>query len=123
MVAVIVLLDQFVWRPVIAWAEKFKVEQVESTDVPSSWLLEVLRESRAVAQITRESISSNAGAVVSAFCPASRYRTRGRGGRDHGRPGRDEFSAVVAVALVLYGSLRAVVTADRTRTARNSGCC
>src|SRR5579871_4199900 len=32
MIAVIVLLDQFVWRPVIAWAEKFKVEQVESTD-------------------------------------------------------------------------------------------
>lgn len=25
MIAVIVLLDQFVWRPVIAWAEKFKV--------------------------------------------------------------------------------------------------
>ena len=30
MIVVIVLLDQFVWRPVIAWAEKFKVEQVES---------------------------------------------------------------------------------------------
>src|ERR1700726_672161 len=29
MIAVIVLLDQLVWRPVIAWAEKFKVEQVE----------------------------------------------------------------------------------------------
>ncbi len=25
MIAVIVLLDQIVWRPVIAWAEKFKV--------------------------------------------------------------------------------------------------
>src|SRR6202008_1163451 len=56
MIAVIVLLDQFVWRPVIAWAERFKVEQVESTDVPSSWLLEVLRESRAVAQITAKTV-------------------------------------------------------------------
>src|SRR4030088_2512096 len=45
MVVVIVLLDQLIWRPVIAWAEKFKVEQVESTDVPGSWLLNVLRES------------------------------------------------------------------------------
>ena len=34
MIAVIVLLDQFIWRPVIAWAEKFKMEQVESTDAP-----------------------------------------------------------------------------------------
>ncbi len=31
MIAVIVLLDQLVWRPVIAWAEKFKIEQVESS--------------------------------------------------------------------------------------------
>src|SRR5574340_1096055 len=29
MMAVIVLLDQLVWRPVIAWSEKFKLEQVE----------------------------------------------------------------------------------------------
>ena len=36
MIAVIVLLDQIVWRPVIAWAEKFKMEQVESTDAPQS---------------------------------------------------------------------------------------
>jgi NitT/TauT family transport system permease protein len=45
MVAVIVLLDQFVWRPVIAWAEKFKVEQVESTDAPRSWVLNLFRHS------------------------------------------------------------------------------
>ena len=45
MVAVIVLLDQLVWRPVIAWAEKFKVEQVESTDAPRSWVLNLFRHS------------------------------------------------------------------------------
>ena len=32
MVAVIVLLDQLIWRPVIAWSEKFKVEQVDADD-------------------------------------------------------------------------------------------
>ena len=30
MIAVIVLLDQLLWRPAIAWSEKFKMEQVES---------------------------------------------------------------------------------------------
>src|ERR1700756_392057 len=45
MVAVIVLLDQFVWRPVIAWAEKFKVEQVESTNAPRSWVLAMFEHS------------------------------------------------------------------------------
>jgi NitT/TauT family transport system permease protein len=48
MIAVIVLLDQFVWRPVIAWAEKFKVEQVESANAPRSWVLEMFEHSRAI---------------------------------------------------------------------------
>jgi len=39
MVAVIVLLDQLIWRPVIAWADKFKFEQVESTQSTSTNLL------------------------------------------------------------------------------------
>ena len=51
MIAVIVLLDQFVWRPVIAWAEKFKVEQVESTDAPRSWVLDWIGRSRGLEQI------------------------------------------------------------------------
>jgi NitT/TauT family transport system permease protein len=51
MVAVIVLLDQFVWRPVIAWAEKFKVEQVESTNAPRSWVLNLVEHSSGLAKI------------------------------------------------------------------------
>ena len=53
MVAVIVLLDQFVWRPVIAWAEKFKIEQVESTNAPRSWVLNIFQHSRALARIRK----------------------------------------------------------------------
>ena len=56
MIAVIVLLDQFVWRPVIAWAEKFKVEQVESTNVPRSWVLEMFEHSRALARIKSKAV-------------------------------------------------------------------
>ena len=56
MVAVIVLLDQFIWRPVIAWAEKFKVEQVESTDLPRSWVLDLFRHSRGLAHIRNKTV-------------------------------------------------------------------
>jgi NitT/TauT family transport system permease protein len=56
MIAVIVLLDQFVWRPVIAWAEKFKVEQVESSNVPRSWVLSLFEHSRALAKIRKKGI-------------------------------------------------------------------
>jgi NitT/TauT family transport system permease protein len=56
MIAVIVLLDQFIWRPVIAWGEKFKVEQVESTDAPRSWVLDLVRHSRSLAQLRKKTI-------------------------------------------------------------------
>src|SRR5271165_242728 len=54
MIAVIVLLDQIVWRPVIAWAEKFKVEQVESTDAPQSWFLDLVEHSRLLKRLRKQ---------------------------------------------------------------------
>ncbi len=46
MVAIIVLIDQVVWRPIIAWAEKFKFEQVESAEPAHSPILDLLRRSK-----------------------------------------------------------------------------
>ena len=46
MVLVIVLVDQVVWRPAIAWAEKFKFEQVEAASPPRSPVLDLLRRSK-----------------------------------------------------------------------------
>jgi len=42
MVALIVLLDQLIWRPVITWADKFKFEQVEAAQTMQYNLLSVL---------------------------------------------------------------------------------
>jgi NitT/TauT family transport system permease protein len=48
MIGVIVLMDQIIWRPVIAWAEKFKFEQVEAIEAPHSPVLDLIRSSRIV---------------------------------------------------------------------------
>ena len=45
MIAVIVLIDQLVWRPAIAWSDKFKMEQVESASEVTSPILHLLRNS------------------------------------------------------------------------------
>jgi NitT/TauT family transport system permease protein len=45
MIGVILLIDQCVWRPAIAWSDKFKFEQVESTAQPHSAVLNLLRRS------------------------------------------------------------------------------
>ena len=39
MIAIIVATDQLIWRPVIAWSDKFKFEQVESSNRVRSPLL------------------------------------------------------------------------------------
>jgi NitT/TauT family transport system permease protein len=47
MIAVIVLLDQLVWRPAIAWSERFKFEQVEQATEIYSPILHLFRQSSA----------------------------------------------------------------------------
>jgi len=56
MIGIIILIDQIVWRPVIAWAEKFKFEQVESADAPTSPVLNLLRSSRFLPFVARFTI-------------------------------------------------------------------
>jgi NitT/TauT family transport system permease protein len=46
MIAVIVAMDQAIWRPLIAWSEKFKFEQVEASSKVRSPILHLLRNSR-----------------------------------------------------------------------------
>jgi NitT/TauT family transport system permease protein len=54
MIAVILLLDQVLWRPLIAWAEKFKFEQVESASAPQSAVLAGLGRSSLLAWLRRK---------------------------------------------------------------------
>ncbi|THD80974.1 MAG: ABC transporter permease subunit [Phenylobacterium sp.] len=43
---VIVLYDQLLFRPIIAWADKFKFEQTASGDRPRSWVYDLFRRTR-----------------------------------------------------------------------------
>ena len=45
LIGTIVLTDFFIWRPLIAWAEKFKFETVEAQNSPQSFVLDFLRRS------------------------------------------------------------------------------
>jgi NitT/TauT family transport system permease protein len=48
-VLIVVATDQLVWRPLIAWSDKFKIEQVESAERITSPILELLRRSNLAA--------------------------------------------------------------------------
>lgn len=57
MMGIIVLTDQLIWRPVIAWSDKFKFENVESSDRVRSPLLHVLRHSSVLGYIGAHTIT------------------------------------------------------------------
>ncbi|MCX7608250.1 MAG: ABC transporter permease subunit, partial [Anaerolineales bacterium] len=45
LVLTIIALDQLVWRPLLAWADRFKLEMVESDQLSTSWFYDLLRNS------------------------------------------------------------------------------
>jgi NitT/TauT family transport system permease protein len=51
MVAIIVLTDQLIWRPIIDWSDKFKFENVEAADRVKSPVLAALRQSNVLGAI------------------------------------------------------------------------
>ena len=52
MIVTIVVIDQLLWRPLVAWAEKFKLEQTEGKDSSTSWVLDLLRGSYVLAWLS-----------------------------------------------------------------------
>lgn len=52
MLIVILLYDQILFRPLVAWADRFRFEQQAGVTPPRSWVLDVLRRSGSVAALT-----------------------------------------------------------------------
>jgi NitT/TauT family transport system permease protein len=57
MIAIIVATDQLIWRPVIAWSDKFKFEQVESGSRVRSPLLHLLQQSRGLRTLRQHTVT------------------------------------------------------------------
>ncbi len=111
MVGVIVALDQLVWRPVIAWADKFKFEQVESQQAPHSAVLDLLRSSHVLPLVTRRIF---APARESLNLRLAREWEQRRASRQPPRP-RNAIVyplAVVGLCAVAYGVVRMGVLAS-----------
>jgi NitT/TauT family transport system permease protein len=48
MLLVIIIYDQLLFRPIVAWADKFRFEQTASGNPPTSWMLDLFRRTRAL---------------------------------------------------------------------------
>ena len=53
MVIVIIVVDQLFWRPVVAWAEKFRMDRSKGATQAQSWLLDLLRSTKLPRRLNR----------------------------------------------------------------------
>ena len=96
------------WRPLIAWSERFKVEQSESQDVPTSWMLNLLNQSRPAAA-DRQPASDGCWRARGDTPPTCRPRSRPRTARSRRwETGLLRLLGVAALAVAGWGLISLV---------------
>jgi NitT/TauT family transport system permease protein len=78
MVVVIILYDQLMFRPLVAWADKFRFEQTGGQVAPASWFLDLLQRSRLLRTLGRPVGSLLGGLARARFAPPGMRHTRPR---------------------------------------------
>jgi NitT/TauT family transport system permease protein len=75
MTALIVALDQLLWRPVVVWSQRFRLEETQGEgEAPRSWFLSLLRRSRLARLVRRRLAAWRASAPAPP--PPARRRPR-----------------------------------------------
>ena len=110
MVAVIVLMDQLIWRPVIAWADKFKFEQVESTNSVQNSILNFIRRESFLIRAYRRLLHPIVNWLTLKFASGAKRAAATFSSAQSKQPRRwlGWSLLVVAAVLVIYGVYRAV---------------
>ena len=108
LVAVIVLLDLLIWRPLITWADRFKIEQVQAVTQPHAPVLELLRRSSAVAWFKRR-VTGPIDARLLGWFPARTVLPAIVPTQPRGRLVRNRVVGAAFLALVAYAIFRAVL--------------
>ena len=97
MLVVIILYDQILFRPLVAWSAKFRFELTASEVAEDPWLLKLLRRTRLLRRLSRTvGLAFNAFGGLRLALPRVRARSTTRA---PSRGGDAAFLAVLAVAL------------------------
>src|SRR6201993_4790858 len=81
MLLVIIAYDQLLFRPIVAWADKFRFEQTASGEAPASWMLDLFRRTRALRAVTLpfatvNRVVSNLRVPLPKLLPAAKAKSR-----------------------------------------------
>ncbi|MGD0475026.1 MAG: ABC transporter permease subunit [Candidatus Velthaea sp.] len=78
MAVVIVAIDQLFWRPIVAWSDKFRLEQSAAAEPPQSWVYDIIQHARLVPALGRVVAPAGdvLGGLLSSFRPLRPVRER-----------------------------------------------
>jgi len=110
LVGTIVFLDQMVWRPLLAWGQRFKLGLAEEEIPPTSWFYSALRSSHLVSQIHKKVLKPLGAFLDSRFIKESAEGRVPLAASTAGRRYRYliYFGGLVAVLLLLVEACQAV---------------
>jgi NitT/TauT family transport system permease protein len=124
MIGVVVLIDQLVWRPAIAWSDKFKLEQVESSAAHSSAVLNLLRKSPL---LTRLRAGITTPLMERFYLSAAHRPVEAKSGPSNWQRVFIVLAGIVALLAILYGVyqglllLKGVTRAEYVTTLESAG--
>ncbi|MGK8196751.1 ABC transporter permease subunit [Burkholderia cepacia] len=109
MSVVILAYDQFLFRPLVAWADKFRMENTASGDAPQSWLLDMMRRTHLIHQLLVPAgwLLSQAARIPLRAPSRQGTRARGASARRSSRIGDIVWGAFV-ILLTVYVVWRVV---------------
>ena len=109
LIVVIVLLDQLVWRPLLVWADRFKVEMSAGDAPPTSWFYDILNHSWLMQQFARRVSHPSAERIDQRMVRFFDRRAATRSVEPaHKRPSIIAIGAsVIVVALIGYAAVQA----------------
>jgi NitT/TauT family transport system permease protein len=111
-VLIVVATDQLLWRPLIAWSEKFKFEQVESADRVTSPVLELLKRSTLINSLSTRLVASVEEPIYRKLAKTAGCRVVRPLDDDKEHGGFDVLSWVLgfaAIALVGWGATKGIL--------------
>jgi len=112
MVAIIVATDQLIWRPIIAWSDKFKFEQVESKQRVTSPLFHLLQHSHALRTLSKHTVQPLSEGIYKRLAEGRRNRflkNAGKASEEDKTPRWLRVALLTAVGGgVLYAALHAL---------------
>ncbi|WP_175747461.1 ABC transporter permease [Burkholderia pyrrocinia] len=109
MSVVILAYDQLLFRPLVAWADKFRMENTASGDAPQSWLLDMMRRTHLIHQLLVPAgwLLSQAARIPLRVPSLKGARSRGASARRSSRIG-DIVWGVFVIVLTVYVVWRVV---------------